>query len=76
MGVAERCGPEESVVCPSCATLMDDVQDRSIIESALPHQRNPSSGESAQGQAVLAPDESEAAHKLHIGVFHALAAAS
>ena len=49
-------GPEEDArkdpgVCSSCATLMDDIQDPAIIESAVPREGSFSSHPLAEAQA-------------------------
>jgi hypothetical protein len=54
MGVPESCAPENANICSSCATLMDDVQDPTIIESAAPHEGRYSSRELAESEAALA----------------------
>jgi hypothetical protein len=55
---------------------MEDVQDPTIIEWAVPHEGSSSARELTEAQAVLAADESGDALKLHIERPWALAAVS
>ncbi len=64
LGCAEQSVPDNPNICLSCARLMDDIQDRAIIESAQPWPLDePAQAESrshsaeAPGDAAVSPVE-------------------
>lgn len=64
MGLPEHCVPERATVCLSCANLMDDLQDPSIIESAVSCGGHCSGSDVSVAQRVGAVDGSGCIHRL------------
>ncbi len=58
MACPDKSGSDNPNVCPSCASLLEDIQDSTIIESAIPYESDSPSGAKAEQPPQAKADES------------------